>query len=160
MDLTKHLEAADRSMAISQPHLHPRPGPIRAVQRQADLRKMERNRAAGGGQKLGLLNSLRQMKAARALARPSPPKQELPVCGPSPDQRRRDEAVQHELQTDLTKAVIRGMRAVAGRWCDEDRASKIEQSPAVAELLSRTTGWVHSIPDVAKLAVVTGAKLL
>lgn len=156
MDLTAQLEAADRHLALSAPHLHPRPGPIRTIQRQADQRRAARDKAAGG-QKLGLLQQVRQLKAAKALqARPAQP----PPPPTSPEQRKRDEAVQRELQTDLTKTLTRTMRTVAGRFCDDDKAARIEESPAVQELLSRTTGWVDRLPDVAKLAVVTGAKLL
>ena len=162
MDITAALSAADRQLALSTPHLHPRPGPIRTVQRQADLRRAARDKAAGGGQKLGLLGKLKQMKALRNMQqRPvSDAAHAQPLPAPTPEQRRRDDAVQQELQHDLTKTLTRSMRAVAGRWCDEEKAQKIEGSPAIQELLSRTTGWVHALPDVCKLAVVTGAKLL
>lgn len=160
MDITAALAQADRQLALSQPHLHPRPGPIRTVERQAQQRQQARAKAAGG-QKLGLLGKLKQMRAARQMqASKRDDVTNTPPPAQTPEQRKRNDEVHRELQADLTKTLTRTMRACAGRWCDEDRARRIEESPAVQDLLARTTGWVHGIPDVAKLLVVTGAKLL
>lgn len=133
------------------------------MQRQQDLRK-KAQQAENPKQKLGLLGQMRQLKQLQRQRREqqqtSSSSTQAPTAIASPDQRKRDEAVQKEVQEDLTKALTRTMRTIAGRWCDEDKARRIEESPAVQELLARTTGWVHYTPDIAKLLVVTGAKLL
>lgn len=154
-DITEQLRAADRHLALSSPHLHPAPGPIRAQMRTklakaAAKAKSDnvRNKANSFGKQL-----FRIKKALQEQKQAQPPP-------PLPEERRADLAVRDEIRGDVVRAITRTLQSVAGKFVDHEKAARIEQSPAVAELLHRSTGWTERLPDFAQLAVVVGAKLL
>lgn len=97
---------------------------------------------------------IRVKKAFRELQKENKPP------APLPEERRADLAVHEEIRGDIVKAVTRGLQTFAGRVVDHEKAARIETSPAVAELLKRSTGWTERLPDCAKLGVVVMAKLL
>lgn len=150
-DLTRELALADRRLALTAPQHHPAP---QFHQREARQKATAARRADTKSKRPNLAKQLQMIKKAR-LPQPEPPPP--PAC---PEQRRREQDVREEVQKDLVTALVRGTRAVAGRFCTDEKALRIENSPAVQELLTRTTGWVHSAPDLLKLPLVVGAKLL
>lgn len=154
-DLSAQLAAADRRLALTQPQQHPRPQPIQQEARRQALRA----RQADTKKQPSFAKQLLAVKQLRKAAGPQP-QANLPLPPATPEQRKRDEDVRQEVQRDLCTALVKGTRHVAGRWCDEEKARRIESSPAVQELLARTTGWVHAAPDVGKLLLVIGSKLL
>lgn len=140
------------------PQAHPRPQPVQREARQKALaaRKAEPKKLSLSKQ----FAALKRLKQGKQSARDDglPVLQPMPAA--TPEQRRRDEDVRVEVQRDLCTAMVKGVRAVAGVWCSDEKAKRIEESPAVQELLSRTTGFVHGFPDLMKLPIVVGAKLL
>lgn len=150
-DLSRELAMADRRLALTAPQQHPAPAHHQREQRQ---RLMAARKA-----KPKEMNLAKKLKIMQRLHKPQAPAEPAPPP-PTPEERRSHEVVRQEVQSDLCTALVKGTQALAGRWCSPEAAQKIEQSPAVQELLARTTGWVHSAPDIMKLPLVIGAKLL
>lgn len=156
-DLTEALRVADRAHALAMPQLHPRPQPALQAERKKVLaaKKNETKKPLSLAKQFAALQRFRMKPAGPGTAPAGPP-----PAATTPEQRKRDEEVRVEVQRDLCAALVRGVGSVAGRWCDERKAEAIKNSPAVQELLSRTTGWVHAAPDVGKLGIVICGKLL
>lgn len=171
VDLTKELAKADQALALKTPYLHPAPG---KHQHQQRLKMAEARKAAAAVPKAPNLAKQLQMLRRREDKKPPPPKDVRvdgefvgPTAPPppvsafrSPEERQQQQVVRDEIQQDMVTALVRGARLLAGRWVDPEKADRIQQSPAVGELVRRVTGFIDRSPNLAQLGVVVAAKLL